>query len=223
MMATCPECGKLHCVHWPENWPYRRGTMYYCCYECLATQYNKQLNALKAKHKTRKREQRQMEMKITPEKKAEAIKMALNGINPLMYLHECGAKNPSATWSIIKNQLKKNDPDTFAKIPKFARKNGKADQDPEEEPEDLPVVTLTGPVVIDTPIPMMTAPVILDDFQVTAISNPELGEFYYNQSQNYIDWRNGYGDEVSLRPEMWKKLIECLPKVLRMLGVNLDK
>lgn len=164
-----------------------------------------------------------MEMKITPEKKAEAIKMALNGINPLMYLQECGAKNPSATWSIIKNQLKKNDPDTFAKIPKFARKNGKADQDPEEEPEDLPVVPVTGPVVIDTPIPMTTAPVILDDFQVTAISNPELGEFYYNRSQNYIDWRNGYGKEVSLRPEMWKKLTEDLPNVLRILGVNLDK
>lgn len=219
MMATCPECGKLHCVHWPEHWPYRRGTVYYCCEECLNTQYYKQLNMLKTKHKTMKREMRQMEMKIKPEQKQEAIRMALNGINPTLFLQECGAKNPSATWCAIKNYLKKNDPDTYALLPDF-RKGSKTEPEPEEEPEDLPVVPVTGPVVIETPAPMSDLPIMLDDFQVTAISNPEFGEFYYDRKHNCIDWRDLGGDEISMAPAGWNNLIEALPKVLRMLGVQ---
>ena len=35
MMNVCPICGRYHCIHWPEHWVYRRGTVYYCSEMCM--------------------------------------------------------------------------------------------------------------------------------------------------------------------------------------------
>jgi hypothetical protein len=60
-----------------------------------------------------------------------------------------------------------------------------------------------------------------EDFETTAVRNKNLGEFYFDHDHNRIDWRNGFGDEVSLSPAGWKMMIDTLPKILKMLGVRL--
>ena len=58
------------------------------------------------------------------------------------------------------------------------------------------------------------------DFEISAIRDAELGEFYYDIKYNSIDWRTEAGDEVSLSPTGWKNLAEELPDILAALGAK---
>ena len=49
--------------------------------------------------------------KLTLEQKKKAVEIAAGGGNPLEYLKECGAANPSASWVYILKCLEKTDPE----------------------------------------------------------------------------------------------------------------
>lgn len=68
--------------------------------------------------------------------------------------------------------------------------------------------------------PKITRPVNYMGLDITAVRHPELGEFYYDKKFNSIDWRTEGGDEVSMSPMYWKKLIKELPRILTVLGVG---
>ena len=140
---------------------------------------------------------------ITPEMEKKAVEIAIGGGNPLQYLKECGAKNPSARWAYIKEKLMGSDPETYDKLPKrIARSEAKE-----------PAVMMTVPaIVVHEQEPL---------FEVTAIRHKTYGEFYYDHDRNCIDWRNGLGDELSMGVEGWKKLNRDLPNILIALGVHL--
>ncbi len=70
--------------------------------------------------------------------------------------------------------------------------------------------------------PKITRPVNYDGLDVVAVHHPVLGEFYHDRKYNYIDWTNECGDEVSMRPEIWKLFVAELPKIMAVLGVNLE-
>lgn len=57
--------------------------------------------------------------------------------------------------------------------------------------------------------------------QTTAIRVDELGEFYHDVEHNCIDWRNPFGDEISLPLQGWKNLAEDLNVILKKLGVEM--
>lgn len=59
----------------------------------------------------------EMKIFITPENRQKAVDIAIQGGNPLRYLEQCGAKNPSATWAYIKKLLRKSDPVRYEKVP----------------------------------------------------------------------------------------------------------
>lgn len=59
-----------------------------------------------------------------------------------------------------------------------------------------------------------------EGYAATAIKKDGVGEFYYDKRTGSIDWRNEYGEEVSLLPADWAKLAEEIPKMLRILGVE---
>lgn len=61
------------------------------------------------------------------------------------------------------------------------------------------------------------------DFEISAIRDAELGEFYYDIKYNSIDWRAPDGAEVSIHPRHWKQLHEKLPQILHILGVPDDE
>lgn len=55
---------------------------------------------------------------LSEEQENHAVWLAISGEDPRPYLAECGAKNPQVTWNGIRNRVKSEDPETFAKLPK---------------------------------------------------------------------------------------------------------
>ena len=115
-MSTCPICGTRRVIYWPEHWVYRRGETFYCSEDCMIVDQTKDMKLIKMIANVRAKKGSKMVKKIGDEQKAQAVRIALGGGNPLPYLKQCGSKNPSASWAYIKNCLAKKDPDTFAKI-----------------------------------------------------------------------------------------------------------
>ena len=58
-----------------------------------------------------------------------------------------------------------------------------------------------------------------ETYQVTAI-RCSVGEFYFDHKHGTIDWRNEYGEEVSLLPVDWKKLGRVIPWMMEKLGAE---
>lgn len=173
MMTVCPICGKYTCIHWPEHWIYKRGSTYYCSETCLQTDLHRDMHMMNQVMKKR-RGMKLMSQKITLEMKKKAVEIAVSGESPLEYLKKCGSRKPNVLWYTIKENLKKVDPETYAKIPDFRQKpktaaeamaNMKDAADTffsqcdemglnlgKDEPEATPpTVKLTGPIRIETP------------------------------------------------------------------------
>lgn len=66
----------------------------------------------------------------------------------------------------------------------------------------------------------ITEPLTYDGLTVTAVTHPDLGEFYYDKKFTCIDWRTPEGDEVSLTPAWWIAMAHELKKILNVLGVD---
>ena len=174
--------------------------------------------------------------KFTKQMEQEAVRIALEGRNPLQYLEKCGSMNPQQKWYEIKQKVKESDPETWAKLPKrIQRKDAvKPVETPEGEYSAADEDPVKGPVtpdelyerfdkfveVKDVQAPKITKPVSYDGYDVTAIRHPALGEFYYDRKFNSIDWRTEEGDEISMAPALWRELIEELPKIMDILGVG---
>ena len=119
---------------------------------------------------------------------------------------------------------------------------------PQQPPEQVPTVKVDGAIRIETPeakkVEVVEAPELKmgpipkpiknidvpplkpglrglnnSDFTVSAIKHPQLGEFYYDQKFNSVDWRSPEGEEISLHPAMWKELYMIIPDVMGILGV----
>ena len=119
----------------------------------------------------------------------------------------------------------------------------KKDGTPAKKPGRKPTIKLDGELKIETPeakkvevvetpenvVKVIEAPQLKlkpglrglnnSDFTVSAIKHPQLGEFYYDQKFNSIDWRSPEGEEISLHPSMWKELYMIIPDVMGILQV----
>ena len=144
----------------------------------------------------------------------------------------------SQTYRQIRNFAQANDPEIYAILPE---KISDADTPVEVK---TPTVKLDGPLTIETPEasqaqvtessitiskdkivaavnkPKITKPVMYDGLEVSAVRDHDLGEFYRDHDHNCIDWRNPFGDEVSLGVAGWKTMAERLTKILNVLGVD---
>lgn len=161
---------------------------------------------------------------LTDEERAEAMRIAMDGGNPRDYLGQIGCKNPTTSWKSILQYYRKHSPGVVEMLP--SKLQGKA-----ETPE-MPTVKLDGPLTIETPEasqvqivetpekPKITKPVMYDGLEVSAVRDHDLGEFYYDHDHNCIDWRNPFGDEVSLGVAGWKTMAQRLVKILNVLGVD---
>lgn len=235
MMTNCPVCGKLTCIHWPEHWVYRRGSTYYCGEQCLTDDLVRDTKLMNEVKKRRKREKK-MITKITPEMRKKAAEIAISGESPLEYLKKCGSKNPSASWQYIRQTLEKNDPETFAKLPDRLPKTAgdamiamkEAADNFFSQCEDMGL-KLDKPQPIDggewekieTPEAQKRAPLQYDGFTVCCIESKTFGRFYWDRDHNHLDWTTAEGEEVSFTPAGWKMFLEELPKVAEILGVEL--
>lgn len=224
----CPVCGKRFFVLYPHLWAYKRGNVkaarFFCSWKCLRAADKKGETHVGAPKK------------FTKQMEQEAVRIALDGRNPLQYLEEHGSTNPPQKWYEIKQKVKESDPETYAKLPKrIQRKDAvKPVETPEGEYSVADADPVNGPVtpdelyekfdkfveVKDVQAPKITKPVNYDGYDVTAIRHPAIGEFYYDRKFNSIDWRTEEGDEVSMAPALWRELTEQLPKIMEILGVG---
>jgi hypothetical protein len=237
-MNICPECGKKHVVHWPEFWPYRRYNTYYCSFNCIDVSVTRDLKKLK--DADRKKRERKMKKKDYSEIAREFIRIKEAGGGNMEiydYLESIGYNNPETAYYYIRKSLKKSDPELEAKIgnskPGPAEKK-EAPEEPKAEPEETTVELVydesiaeeyrreqaeKAEKILAEGITIRNKYVL--DCDVTAIRVNELGEFYHDVEHNCIDWRNPFGDEISLPLQGWKNLAEDLPAILQKLGVEL--
>ena len=201
--------------------------------------------------KPKKEEKRGMtSMALTNEQRLKAAQIAIDGGDPRPFLEECGILNTTGTWWTVKEWMKKNYPEMADKIPKKLEPadeylkvkpdKGMPKETPEkimgkdkDEFEKMPTVKVDGSLRIETPeankveiveVPekqKITKPLNYDGFEVTAIRDGDVGEFYYDRKFETIDWRTLGGDEVSMGPAFWKIFYEKLPKIMAVLGVEL--
>jgi len=184
--------------------------------------------------------------KLTLEVKKKAVQIAIDGMDPRIYLgRECNIKDPATAWWKIRQDLKDKDPAMYKKLPKrLNNKDGwKAHNDVFHNPtpkvdKGMPKqLVLEGgqnyePSVAETPEdPKAEEPapkggdyeaLKFGGCEVTAVREKEfdLGEFYRDHKHDCIDWRTPGGDEISMTPDAWRNLVKKIPEVLGVLGVQ---
>ena len=145
--------------------------------------------------------------RVTDEIRGEAIRIALEGGDPKKYLKEQGCKEPICMWSKIKMALKEASPEIFEQLP--ARIGAK--------PQPMKVKTEPEKLGPEPPKPG-TVPLQYNGYDVCCIRG-KYGEFYWDKTHGYMDWRTNDGDEVSMKPEAWMEFAtEEVQKVMAILG-----
>lgn len=215
----CPECGKGFFVQWPHLWRYARREgpriKYFCSYTCVRAYDNK-----KGEKKVAKRI-------ITKEQEQEAVRIALDGGDPLSFLQKHGINNPAQKWYDIKEAVKDSDPDTYAKLPNRIQRKAK---------QPTLADAMTGMqtaadqffgecndmgLKIETPEKPKRPEKAQPDYEITALRHKNFGEFYFDHDHNRVDWRTPEGDEMSLSVEGWRKFFQIVPDLMKRLGVSL--
>ena len=189
-MSTCPVCGRVHLIVWPQFWPYRRGARLFCSENCLIV-YVTQQNF--SKYKGAKKKMARLKNDGTPAKKP--------GRKP----NKIETPEPVAGGKWEKMETPEDVPEVKLTGPIRI-----------ETPETNKVEVVETP---ETP-PTRVIKRIGGKYEVSAIRVNDLGEFYYDIKYNCIDWRALDGAEVSLTPAGWKHLMEELPAILSTLGVK---
>lgn len=215
---TCGCCGKEFSVLYPELWRYKRRAdkgswwKYFCSWGCLrATEKTKGSRNMTEEKKGHSQVEIGKEL-------AEAMDQ---GADPEEFLKEKGYTNPMKAYQNIKAKCRNEAPEIFARFPK--RLQNKRDREAKGEPaeaggafEKVKEEILKAPAVNGTEKEGMRT----DLWTTTAIRNDELGEFYHDTVHRSVDWRHPYGEEISLPPDVWQRLWEELPGILRSIGVK---
>ena len=218
----CNTCGREISILHPDHWAYKRKlgnvNIFWCSWSCLREAEKEGKFSMK---------------KLTLDNKKHAVKIAMDGGNPLEYIRMCWISNAADCWSKIKADLKEKDPEAWEKLPKRLpnpvmdrKKEAPADavtkaalQHPER-----PIVQIDGQVIVEKMMeqtPKITKPLAYDGYTVCCIESKTFGRFYWDRDHNHLDWTTGEGEEVSFTPQGWKMFLEELPKAAAILGVEL--
>ena len=223
---VCPVCGKTFSVLRPHMWRFkyddRKRTHYYCRYSCFM-EAEKERDEMK---------------KLTLEQKKKAIQIAIDDGNPFDFLEECGIDNVAEVWSKIKKNCNEMDPETYKKLPRRLPQRVRtvnASTVKQEKEEGTLADAVQGMTEAANQFfgaceemglnmeppekPKITRHVNYMGLDITAVKPPDLGEFYYDHKYGMIDWRFE-GEEISIKPDGWKRLLEWLPTILKVLGVD---
>jgi len=220
MVTKCPVCKKRTVVLYPDLWAYKRKGIYYCTWHCLRVQERKEDEKMAGKQA------------ISEEQRMHAVQLAINGENPFPYLAECGSTNPKMYWGWMKGEIKKKDPELYAKIPDLRNVKPKEKtisaaeamqgmQDAADEffgkCEDMGLMKKAEPE------PVISKPVNYEGLLVREVE----GTFdRYRRSdvndRTYIDFENADRlDTLSLTVEQWRSFREEQEKAAAILGVTL--
>ena len=181
--------------------------------------------------------------KITLEIKKKAVDVALQGGHPTTYLREQGVKNPSSTWYVIKKNLEKVDPITYAKVLAASKEEEEAIQAaPVTEGTAEPKIQLTikpeevsrifnavdeaaekrkikvEEVALKSEDVRITKPTNFDGFDITGLRT-EYGEFHVS-CNGYLFFGANDHDELEMPVDVWRKFASDLPRIMDILGIG---
>ena len=236
MIIRCKTCKKETDILCPELWVYKKfighGLAWFYSWGCLRA-YEKETKERKEAEKMQKK------TVLTDEQKEKAVDIALKGGNPLKYLKECGCKNQTTSWRSVRNwaagldwdtDVMESLPETF-KTPAEEKvelvydesiaEEYRREQEQKKAAEEAKAAEKVTDEERAREEALRDMMIPEEDFWTfTAISNTELGEFYYDRKYKTIDWRHPDGEEISLPPETWAKLARKIPMILNTLDAK---
>lgn len=163
---------------------------------------------------------------VTPEIRDEAIRIAINGGDPRNYLTGMGSQNGMSAWTKIRMELKKTNPETFAKLPK---RIGNAEV---PEAPEMPTLKVDGPLKIETPEkdriqvaevpekPKITQPLMHSGKKAIGWAG-DFGSYIYDAKHGYIDYESNDGEEISMPVESWREWLKEIGEIAQLMGVEL--
>lgn len=214
MVSICPVCGKEFEILHPPLWRYKRNSEYVCSWGCLRKAENKGVEPMKRE--------------VPKEAKDEAVRIAIEGGDPIEYLGKYSI-NPRGMWTYIRGVLKDKDPETFAKIPNLRANPPKKVQRVEKPKPPKPTAKKTQP----RPEPKKPVPELVVDengLRIGLKKEPELQilrvrsvktdvEYYLSDDQERMFMDSGpYIFEMSV--EKLPEWLNELPPICRHLGVK---
>lgn len=124
---------------WSKNYVSPRATWFNFQREWLG---RKPYEYTDGKPKTKGEIRLNKKFKVTPEIRAEAIRLAIAGEDPRVYLTNMGSVDAPKVWVKIRAELKDSSPEIYAQLPKrIGRKTA----------DKVPTVKIDGPIRIETP------------------------------------------------------------------------
>ena len=185
------------------------------------------------KPKTKKERENMSRLVFTEEQKMEAVRIAIEGGSPYMYLKGLGAKNPSCVWMRIKSKLA---PEILAKIPqhpagwKAPKKldldagesyeiNVKDAMDNLEEAAD----TFFGQcedMGLKVGEPKITKPLMHSGKKAIGWQG-DFGTYIHDVKHGYIDYESNDGEEISMPVDSWRNFLAEIREIGLLMGVEL--
>ena len=162
------------------------------------------------------------------------------GGNVLTFLKECGSKNPSAHWCVIKKNLKDADPESWAKLEASAKKDSVQTEKPvtccapstregvevpDEVPEEKVEIPAKEPMTTEEAfnsladgLKKITKPMAYDGFNVMSLESRSTG-FKYMSQHGVMVWTFPGMHEISMTADAWRALVDEIPRVLNIFGI----
>ena len=220
----CNTCGREISILHPDHWAYKRKlgnvNIFWCSWSCLREAEKEGKFSMK---------------KLTLDNKKHAVKIAMDGGNPLEYIRMCGISNAADCWSKIKADLKEKDPEAWEKLPKrlpnpVMDRNKEAPADAVtkaalQHPE-RPIVQIDGQVIVEKMMeqtPKITKPLAYSGFTVRAIEG-KYGRFSCYKIDNimYFNYESlDRREEIDMPIYKWKAFLEEIQEAAAVLGVEL--
>ena len=197
MSAMCGRCGKEFVILYPHLWSYKKENQVFCSWKCL-----------RAWEKGKEAGENMEEGKRTQLEIGKELVAAMEqGADPNDWLKEHGYTNTSKAYANIKRVLGDKAPELAEKMPN--RRN---------QPRKKRTVTVK--TAEKKPEPKEAKPAE-DDFEVTSVRSKVSG-FRYAWSENYnlFAIRTKDGDELTMSMEALKRVLDELPRVIKILGVE---
>lgn len=158
--------------------------------------------------------------KLNEMDRAECVRIALGGGNPLDFIESRGIVKASQAWAKIKNRLHDEDPETWAKLPKrLESRGGVFGRKPKQEAYCTTADPVPAEVTEEATVPEITKPINYLGYNVTAVESAEFGEFH--RKGDYVDWETRDGDTVCMTIPEWRELADRLSMIFGILGVKL--
>ena len=209
MVSICPVCKKEFEILHPQMWRYKINSEYVCSWGCLRKGETKGVETVKRE--------------IPQEAKLEAVRIAIEGGDPIEYLGKYSV-NPAGMWTYIRSVVKKTDPETFAKIPNLREKPPKKSLQVEKpkKPRTVKAAAIDASVNNEAEKYEKAGHIVVQDtdVQILKLESRKTGiEYALSDDRQRMVMANG-GDLFNVSVEQLPDFLQELPPICRQLGVK---